>query len=121
MGSVTTTPVPILVGSKVKVISTTNQAADRTVLVLLRGLGDPAEGYAWKSALIDQDVDDNNSVAVDILGYEVVAIIVPTGWTASNMTFSVDPGNGTFYAVTGLTLVTPTANEVTFLIGRAHV
>jgi len=114
-GTVTTTPIPILVGSKVKVVSTTDQAADRTVLLLLRGLGGPAEGYAFKSALIDQSEDDNNSVAVDILGYEVVAIIVPTGWTASNVTFSIDPGDETFYAVTGLTLVTPTPNTVTFL------
>jgi len=111
--TVTTTPIPVLVGAKVKVISQNAQGADRHVLLLLRGLGGIAEGYAFKDAMITVATSTTVSAAVDIPGYEVVGVIVPTGWTAGNVTFQVDPGDGTFRAVTGVTLVTPTANEVT--------
>jgi hypothetical protein len=71
--------------------------------------------YAWKIATIDISEDDDLSDAVNILGYEVIGVIVPTGWTAASVTFQIDPGNGTFYLVSGLTLTTPTAAQVTYL------
>ena len=73
------------------------------------------EEYAWKTVLFDISEDDDLSTAANILGYEVIGVIVPTGWTAASVTFQIDPGDGTYRLVSGVTLTTPTANQVTYL------
>jgi len=51
----------------------------------------------------------------DILGHQVVGIATDAAWDTQNVTFNVDPGDGTFRLVTGLLLTAPVASRVTFL------
>lgn len=39
------------------------------------------------------------SNAADILGHRVVAVAMPSAWTAANIRFQIDPGDGTFRLV----------------------
>jgi len=55
------------------------------------------------------------SSAADILGYQLVGILPDAAWDAQNVTFQVDPGNGTFYLVAGLTLTAPVNSQITLL------
>jgi hypothetical protein len=71
--------------------------------------------FVTKTVTFDISEDNDLSTSADILGYQVVGIIVPTGWTAANVTLYVDPGDGTYRLVTNLLLTSPTANEITLL------
>jgi len=51
----------------------------------------------------------------DILGHQLVGIATDAAWDAQNVTFNVDPGDGTFRLVAGLTLTAPAASQVTLL------
>jgi len=55
------------------------------------------------------------STDIDILGHQVVGLATDTAWDTQNVTFNVDPGDGTFRPVVGLTLTGPAANQVTLL------
>ena len=68
--------------------------------------------FIFKYALIDISDSTTVSLAVDLLGYQLVGVVVPTGWEAANVTFQVSV-DGVFHLVTGLTLTTPTANQLT--------
>jgi hypothetical protein len=68
-----------------------------------------------KTVLFDISVSTTLSEAADILGYQLVGIIVPTGWTAANVTLYVDVGDGVYRKVTNLLLTSPTENEITLL------
>lgn len=80
----------------------------------------PLSGYHQRPALVDIDVDADLSAAVDILGYEVVAIAMPAALNpngSSELTFMVDPGDGTYRTLvddsgTALTLTNITQGEV---------
>lgn len=75
--------------------------------------------YTFKEVTIDVSESTTVSTAACILGYQLVGVIVPVGWNADqqtpNLTLQVDPGDGTFYPVSGLTLTDPTDAEVTLL------
>lgn len=74
------------------------------------------DSYICKKVTIDISESTTVSSEVDINGYQVVGIIPPADWTAANVTFQIDPGDGGgFRVVAGLTLTTPTANQITFL------
>lgn len=72
------------------------------------------DSYIFKKATILTGATVSD--AVDILGYQVVGFIVPTSWTAANLSFEVDPGDGNYYVVTAPTFTTPTANQLTLVL-----
>jgi len=80
-------------------------------------MSDIYDSYRTDKVTFDISESTTISTVANILGYQVIGIIVPTGWTAANVTFQIDPGIApqAYHAVTGLTLTTPTANEVTYL------
>jgi hypothetical protein len=55
--------------------------------------------FVTRVALLDITVDDDTSLVVDILGFEVLGIITPDtlDGASNNATPQIDPGNGTFY------------------------
>lgn len=76
--------------------------------------------YIWRQALLDFSEDTDLTEAVNILGYEVVAIGMPAALTndgSTEMTFQVDPGDGTFRSLqddstAALTLTNITAGDI---------
>ena len=68
--------------------------------------------YTIRYATIDVSDDDDLSNAVELLGFQVVAVIMPAAWTAADIRFQVNPGDGTFrdvYDAQGVQLSLPVA------------
>lgn len=55
--------------------------------------------FITRPALVDISDDDDLSVVVDIVGYEVLGVITPGTLddSTNDITPQIDPGNGTFY------------------------
>lgn len=50
-------------------------------------------------ATIDQSADDDLTPSIDLAGYQVVALQMPSAWTAANITLEGSVDNSTFQAV----------------------
>ena len=60
--------------------------------------------FAFKLALLDQSEDDDLTQPTEIQGYEIIGVITPASLDGSSNdidAIEIDPGNGTFYTVTG--------------------
>ncbi len=76
--------------------------------------------YIFRKAVLTLTTSTTVTAEVDILGYEVVAIGMPAAMNpdgSSEMTFQVDPGDGTFRelqddSTTALTLTNVTAGDI---------
>jgi len=53
--------------------------------------------YIFKPCTID--AAGNLSDEVDLVGYQLVGVVMPAAWTAADIAFQVDPGDGTFRKV----------------------
>ncbi len=67
--------------------------------------------YVFKTVTIGAGGTVSN--AADLGGFQLVGIATDASWDAQNVTFQIDPGDGVFRAVAGLTLTAPAASQVT--------